>query len=106
LLAQLDKTLHRHAKLTLLSAQAGSGKTTLLIQWCALLEKGQIPFAWLTLEDADNDPIRFCNYLNAIVEKVPGFKESFLFSAGTLEYPFQGGSAIKPEALIGALHLL
>jgi LuxR family maltose regulon positive regulatory protein len=44
LLAQLDKTLHRHAKLTLLSAQAGSGKTTLLIQWCALLEKGQILF--------------------------------------------------------------
>jgi LuxR family transcriptional regulator, maltose regulon positive regulatory protein len=48
----------RAGKLTLLNAPAGFGKTTLLAQWCASAsEEGS--FAWLSLDAADNDPVRF-----------------------------------------------
>jgi ATP/maltotriose-dependent transcriptional regulator MalT len=45
------------SKLTLLDAPAGSGKTTLLAEWSAF--GGERPFAWLTLDEEDNDPVRF-----------------------------------------------
>lgn len=41
--------------LTLLSAPAGFGKTTLLADWL----QGAPNVAWLTLDDTDNDPVRF-----------------------------------------------
>jgi LuxR family maltose regulon positive regulatory protein len=48
----------RWGRLTLLNAPAGFGKTTLLAQWCAAAsEEGS--FAWLSLDAADNDPVRF-----------------------------------------------
>ena len=46
------------AKLTLVSAPAGSGKTTLLAEWHAAAAE-QRPFAWLSLDLSDNDPVRF-----------------------------------------------
>ncbi len=46
--------------LTLVSAPAGSGKTTLLSEWRAGLGS-KIPVAWLSLDAADNDPLRFFN---------------------------------------------
>src|SRR6266699_2728990 len=51
--------------LTLVSAPAGFGKTTLLAQWLA--ESG-MPFAWLSLEPGDNDPVRFLSYLIAALQ--------------------------------------
>ena len=45
-------------RLTLLSAPGGSGKTTLLTLWNASPAEDR-PFAWLSLEEADNDPVRF-----------------------------------------------
>ncbi|MGZ4270775.1 MAG: LuxR C-terminal-related transcriptional regulator [Solirubrobacteraceae bacterium] len=47
-----------HTRLTMLSAPAGSGKTTLLQQWHLAAAPVQ-PFAWLSLEPSDNDPVRF-----------------------------------------------
>jgi LuxR family maltose regulon positive regulatory protein len=46
-----------HTRLTMLSAPAGSGKTTLLQQWHRAAPPGQ-PFAWLSLEESDDDPVR------------------------------------------------
>jgi LuxR family maltose regulon positive regulatory protein len=46
-----------HTRLTMLSAPAGSGKTTLLQQW--RLAAADQPFAWLSLEPSDDDPVRF-----------------------------------------------
>jgi len=46
--------------LTLVSAPAGFGKTTVLAHWLAQREK---PDAWLSLESADNEPVRFLSYL-------------------------------------------
>lgn len=48
--------------LTLVSAPAGSGKTTLLAAWASTTT---LPVAWLSLETADNDPLRFFSYLLA-----------------------------------------
>lgn len=50
----------RACKLTLLSAPAGFGKTTLLAQWLATQ---RTPVAWLSLEPADNEPVRFFSYV-------------------------------------------
>ena len=47
-----------HTRLTMLSAPAGSGKTTLLQQWHLAAAPAQ-PFAWLSLDPSDNDPVRF-----------------------------------------------
>lgn len=47
-------------QVTLIQAPAGYGKTTLLSQWFNLLKD---PVAWLSIDDADNDPIRFWKYV-------------------------------------------
>lgn len=48
------------ARLILVSAPAGFGKTTLLAQWLA---HSQRPSAWISLEPADNDAMRFLSTL-------------------------------------------
>jgi ATP/maltotriose-dependent transcriptional regulator MalT len=48
----------RSSRLTLLNAPAGFGKTTLLAQWCATGSEERA-FAWVSLDAADNDPVRF-----------------------------------------------
>jgi LuxR family transcriptional regulator, maltose regulon positive regulatory protein len=52
----LERLVASDARLTLVGAGAGWGKTTLLAQWLAADERR---FAWLSLERADNDPVRF-----------------------------------------------
>ena len=56
-----------HGPLTLLSAPVGSGKTTLLSEWRAG-PGANTPVAWLSLDAADNDPLRFFHYLLAALE--------------------------------------
>src|SRR3954453_6548383 len=65
LIARLNEGLHR--KLTLIAAPAGFGKTTLLSAWVALC--GQ-QVAWLSLDNADNDPTRFLTYLVAALQTI------------------------------------
>ncbi|HSR34033.1 MAG TPA: AAA family ATPase, partial [Anaerolineae bacterium] len=55
----------RDRPLTLVSAPAGYGKTTLVSDW---LEACDCPTAWLSLEEDDNDLVRFLTYLLAAVE--------------------------------------
>lgn len=52
-------------RLCLVSAPAGSGKTTLLTQWITVR---QVPAAWLSCDDGDDDPARFWRYLIAAVQ--------------------------------------
>ena len=49
-------------RLTLISAPAGYGKTTSVSEW--IQETGEV-FAWLSLDEEDNDPGRFLTYLIA-----------------------------------------
>lgn len=58
-------------KLTLISAPAGFGKTTLVSEWHASSPGRQVPLAWLSLDDDDNDPARFLAYLIAALETLP-----------------------------------
>ncbi|MCJ7823404.1 MAG: hypothetical protein MUP44_00740, partial [Anaerolineales bacterium] len=62
----LDGGLQPNSHLTLLSAPAGYGKTTLLSAW--VQERG-FPSAWISLDESDNDPIRFLSYLLAALQK-------------------------------------
>jgi LuxR family maltose regulon positive regulatory protein len=63
LLERLNDGLHR--KLTLISAAAGFGKTTLVSEWVASCGR---PVAWLSLDEGDNDLVRFISYLVAALQ--------------------------------------
>src|SRR5690554_2285444 len=54
--------------LTLLSAPAGYGKTTLLSSLPVLLP--DYPLAWISLDEEDNDPVRFIALLVAALRKL------------------------------------
>ncbi|MDQ0734970.1 LuxR C-terminal-related transcriptional regulator [Arthrobacter agilis] len=58
-------------RLALVCAPAGFGKTTVLGEWIAQLRR-QNPdmcIAWLSLEESDNDPVRFLTYLTAALHR-------------------------------------
>ncbi|MEI8333681.1 MAG: AAA family ATPase, partial [Chloroflexota bacterium] len=61
------------SKLTLISAPAGFGKTTLLAEWLAVAPAAERSVAWLSLDQADNQPVSFWTYLVAALQTVaPG----------------------------------
>ena len=57
------------ARLIVISAPAGAGKTTLLASWRADPTEKR-PFAWLSLDNRDNDPVRFWSYVLAALRTV------------------------------------
>jgi LuxR family maltose regulon positive regulatory protein len=57
------------ARLILIDAPAGSGKTSLLSEWHADPEESR-PFAWISLDDADNDPVRFWDGVIAALQTI------------------------------------
>ena len=82
LLARLDACLRGGGKLILVCAPAGFGKTSLLVDWLhaggpqgaagsvAALPAASTPLraAWVSLDQADNDPTRFWSYVMAALE--------------------------------------
>ena len=60
LIERLDEGLRLGRGLTLVSAPAGYGKTTLIAQWLQTVDR---PVAWLSLNEANNDLVRFLSYL-------------------------------------------
>jgi len=61
-----------HCKLTLISAPAGFGKTTLISEWVAGCERlePKVRVAWLSLDEGDNDLIRFLTYFIAALQTI------------------------------------
>jgi ATP/maltotriose-dependent transcriptional regulator MalT len=49
-------------RLTLVCAPPGWGKTVLLSEWRARAEETR-PFAWVSLDEGDDDPVRFWGYV-------------------------------------------
>ena len=52
------------ARLILLSAPPGFGKTTAVVDWLAA---SGMPRAWISLDEGENDPVRFLRYVWAEV---------------------------------------
>ena len=59
---RLDEGARRD--LTVVSAPAGFGKTTLLADWS---QRSELPVAWVSLDERDDDPVRFLLYLIAAI---------------------------------------
>lgn len=71
LVEQLDEGSAR--ELVLVCAPAGFGKTALLADWS---QRRKRPVAWLSLDAADNDPVRFWRHVAAALDRVrPGVAE-------------------------------
>jgi LuxR family maltose regulon positive regulatory protein len=64
---QLDNGLSQGHRLTLVSAPAGFGKTTLITGW---LSNRNRSCAWLSLDEADNDPVHFLDLLITAIQQV------------------------------------
>jgi LuxR family maltose regulon positive regulatory protein len=83
-------------RLTLIAAPAGFGKTTLLGEWVTS-RSDERSVAWLSLDEADNDPARFLTYLVAALRTIEdGFGQGVLSSLRTPGVPPLG-------ALVAAL---
>ena len=65
LLEMLDD--HGASALTVLDAGVGYGKTTLVRSWC--IER-QEPVIWMTLDPADDDPVRLWMHLATAVDRL------------------------------------
>jgi len=75
LVEQLNGGLHR--KLTLISTPAGFGKTTLVTKWIQSQEDdASSPFlvGWVSLDEGDNDAVRFLSYLITALNRTPGLE--------------------------------
>jgi hypothetical protein len=74
----LDVLCGSSHRMTLVRAPAGWGKSTLLADWQAAASEPR-PFAWLALDDQDNDPVRFWTYaIESLRTVVPEIGESSL----------------------------
>ena len=62
-----------------LSAGPGWGKTTLLAQWRA---RSRRPFAWVSIDENDNDPIVLLTYVAAALNRVSQLDASVFYALG------------------------
>jgi LuxR family maltose regulon positive regulatory protein len=86
--AELVGTLiaHGQSRVALIAAAPGSGKTSLLSEWHADPRELR-PFAWISLDTADNDPVRFWDgvfaALQSTAREIGGSAQAALHSPGT-----------------------
>lgn len=83
--------------LTLLSAPAGYGKTTLLSALPSLLP--DYPLAWITLENEDNDPVRFIGLLASALRKLHP-------ECGSSVWPLVSGGEMSGSGIKHAVDIL
>jgi LuxR family maltose regulon positive regulatory protein len=66
LVRRIEEGLDAHHPLILISAPAGYGKSALVAEW---RESTQRTITWLSIEESDNEPLRFLVYLVAVLQK-------------------------------------
>jgi LuxR family maltose regulon positive regulatory protein len=96
LVERLDRGLSRTPGVTLISAPTGFGKSTLVVEWLRQLDR---PVGWLSLDEADNDPVRFLTYFVAACRQISvdiGQTAENILQA-------QGSQASAPELLLTTL---
>lgn len=67
LVAELEAGLQAGRALSLVCAPAGFGKTTLIREWVAA---STLPVAWITVDEADDDPTTLLTYLAAALNQL------------------------------------
>ncbi len=88
LIEKLNQGMQQGSKLTLISSPAGFGKTTLIADFGMRISESHIPhsvylglrsgqvripkFAWFSLDESDNDPVRFLAYFIAALNQIEG----------------------------------
>ena len=84
---RLDEGVISGSKLILVSAPAGFGKSTLISYWLQAQKQSAdisaaasgLKSAWLSLDEADNDPMRFLTYMIAALQTIqPHMADSIL----------------------------
>jgi LuxR family maltose regulon positive regulatory protein len=74
LLEELHRGLDENHKLALICAPAGYGKTILAAEWVASFQSSnadRVPkISWFSIDETDNDPARFLDYLIAMLQRV------------------------------------
>jgi len=104
LVGRLEEGLRQGRRLTLVSAPAGFGKTTLLAAWARDCGK---PVAWLSLDESDNDPVRFLAYLVAALQRIePGIGEGLLENLSTRRLADPDAALSHEEVLAELLNRL
>jgi LuxR family maltose regulon positive regulatory protein len=105
LLEQLTLGLNR--KLTLISAPAGFGKTTLVTEWINHLQtdsedesQDDIKLAWLSLDEHDNDPVRFLSYFITALNRNDGIDAELGVEALKM---LQSPQPLPPETILTSL---
>jgi ATP/maltotriose-dependent transcriptional regulator MalT len=89
------------ARLLLLAAPAGFGKTTLVAQWMAATAQRR-PFAWVSIDEGDNDPARlWSDIIHALRRACPRFDGADLLA--DLQTP---GCDVTAAVLPGVLNEL
>jgi hypothetical protein len=83
LIERLNQGIAQGCKLTLVSTPAGFGKSTLVKSW--LIETDS-EAAWLSLDQGDNDPVRFWTYVVA-ARRCPGQGREALLVVRKLPVP-------------------
>ncbi|MFC1997350.1 LuxR C-terminal-related transcriptional regulator [Chloroflexota bacterium] len=76
LIERLNEGLHR--KLTIISAPAGFGKTTLMTEWLNYVRlDANNKIAWLSLDEGDNDYVRFLTYFITALNRAEEIEATF-----------------------------
>jgi LuxR family maltose regulon positive regulatory protein len=90
------------ARLTLVDAPAGWGKTTLLSEW-RLADPAGRPFAWVSLDAADADPVRFWSYVLEALRRAMPALDGLEEEMAALRVPGMSPRALALPALINRL---
>jgi LuxR family transcriptional regulator, maltose regulon positive regulatory protein len=85
-------------ELTLVCAPAGFGKTTLLSEWAKTSDR---PVAWLSLDEGDNDPVRFWRHVAAALDRAGSLLGARL--SAVLRHPDSVSFEAAPAALVNDL---
>ncbi|MBI4928256.1 MAG: hypothetical protein HY835_10855 [Anaerolineae bacterium] len=95
LVSRLQSGAREQRKLSLISAPAGYGKTTLAAEWLRELPAGA-RVAWLALDEADNDPVRFLIYWVSALQRLDE-------SLGQTAQGLLGTPQVTPTAVLDEL---
>ncbi len=83
LVDRLNRCAYPGCKLILITAPAGYGKTTLATEWLGSLQLGasnekkeSYRVAWFSLDEGDNDPVRFFSYFYAALNQIEGIESA------------------------------